>query len=162
FLAYAALSFVALIGRRAEGVAPVAEVPAPPEEPGGPMSARAALIALSLALLLSVAGTVVLALRPVSFTVAATGVGPDGKASGQGTPLQWLTPGAWPDTAPDYRDRVAKLHEAAAKGQASRVAEMLRMGAAPDDKDDKGQTALMLAAEKGHTGIVLLLLATGA
>ncbi len=166
-LGYGALSFYALFGRAASaefgGPPPPEEaiMPAPSQTapPAAPSWASAA------ALLLCAAGVLLMALRPVSFSVALppnASAGPDGKVTWSVGPMAWLPGGKWPDTSAEYRERVARFHEAAANGQLSRVLEMLQMGASADDKDEKGRTALMAAAGKGHTSIVLVLLLAGA
>ncbi len=165
FIAYAILSFVGLLGRWTdEPGSPETSVIMPTSQTPAPAGSRVALAVLSVALVLSILATVTLALRPVSFAfVAPAGAtpGPDGKIAWQVRPVQWLS-ASWPDTRAAYRENVARFHEAAARGQLSRVLEMFQLGASADDKDDKGQTALMHAAEKGHTSIVVLLLAAGA
>jgi uncharacterized protein len=54
------------------------------------------------------------------------------------------------------------LHEAAQNGAAARARELLQQGAAVDQTDKNGATALMLAASKGHADIVQLLCEAGA
>src|SRR5262245_1674600 len=54
------------------------------------------------------------------------------------------------------------LFEAAAAGDLERVRSLLAGGAAPDERDAAGQTALQLAAESGQTEMVRMLLAAGA
>jgi uncharacterized protein len=54
------------------------------------------------------------------------------------------------------------LHEAAQNGAAARVRELLQQGAAVDETDKHGATALMLAARKGHAEIAQLLCEAGA
>jgi ankyrin repeat protein len=174
FLAHAVLSFVALLGKGASlvfsGKGQVSE--ATPGEgatvTGSPSSASAlagsgrfAIGVLSAALLVSIIGLVILALRPVSFTLVPPSDA-HGSTTWQLSPFSLVTASAWPDTSTAYRDRVAKFHDAASKGQVSRVVEMLQMGASANDKDEKGRTALMLASEKGHVTVVTLLLLAGA
>jgi ankyrin repeat protein len=177
-VAQCVLSFVALQGLRASHFFAGQEDSSPanlsagetmttsqPSASAPPGAGRPAVAVLSAALVLSILGMMVLALRPVSFTVvppAGAVPGPDGNIKWELTPVQWLTAGVWPDTSAAYRDRVARLHDAASKGQVSRIIEMLQMGASANDKDEKGQTALMLASGKGHNTIVVLLLMAGA
>jgi ankyrin repeat protein len=54
------------------------------------------------------------------------------------------------------------LHEAAQNGAAARARELLQQGAAVDQTDKDGATALMLAARKGDAAIVQLLCEAGA
>ena len=54
------------------------------------------------------------------------------------------------------------LHEAAQNGAAARARELLQQGAAVDQTDKNGATALMLAARKGHADIVRVLCEAGA
>jgi uncharacterized protein len=54
------------------------------------------------------------------------------------------------------------LHEAAQNGAAARARELLQQGAAVDQTDKNGATALMLAASKGHADIVQALCEAGA
>jgi ankyrin repeat protein len=54
------------------------------------------------------------------------------------------------------------LHEAAQNGAAARARELLQQGAAVDQTDKDGATALMLAARKGDADIVQLLCEAGA
>jgi ankyrin repeat protein len=167
FVGLGLLTFVALVGSNA-----VAEFGGEtiPEAPEAPMTAsspapQAPSWALAGAMLLCAAGILLMALRPVSFTVAlppdAT-AGPDGKVTWGVGPTAWLPGGKWPDTSEAYRDRVARFHKVAADGQLSRVLEMLQMGASADDKDEKGRTALMEAAKQGHSSVVIVLLMAGA
>jgi ankyrin repeat protein len=170
-LALAVLSFVALLGRGAtlafagQPVERPAPAPAETATARGPLATGwLAVAVLAVALLLSIATTVVLALRPVSFTVLTqpgAGSGPDAKVTYEISPVHWVTAGVWPDTSAAYRDRVRKLNDAADKGHLSRVVEMLQMGASANDKDERGQTPLMIAADRGHASLVLLLMMAG-
>jgi ankyrin repeat protein len=54
------------------------------------------------------------------------------------------------------------LHEAAQNGAAARARELLRRGAAVDETDKNGATALMLAARKGEAEVVQVLCEAGA
>src|SRR5262249_5226503 len=59
-------------------------------------------------------------------------------------------------------DRIGAFLSAAEKGQLSRVTELLKEGIHPNDKDEKGETALMKAAARGHVEVVTVLLVSGA
>jgi len=57
---------------------------------------------------------------------------------------------------------VRDFHAAIDAGQVSKSLECLRNGVHPDDRDDRGRTALMRASAKGQARMVVLLLAFGA
>ena len=57
---------------------------------------------------------------------------------------------------------MSTLHEASRAGDTERVKKLLDDGAPLDEKDEDGDTALMLASNKGHTEVVKLLLDKGA
>jgi hypothetical protein len=59
-------------------------------------------------------------------------------------------------------DSGLELRNAAKKGQAAQVAELLRKGASIESADKNGRTPLILAAERGHADVVKLLLDGGA
>ena len=49
---------------------------------------------------------------------------------------------------------MSPLHDACRDGDTERVRQLLDEGAAVDEKDKNGDTALMLASENGHTEVV--------
>lgn len=55
-----------------------------------------------------------------------------------------------------------ELVAAAGRGERREVASLLRRGASVEDRDESGRTALMAAAEEGHTDIVNALRQYGA
>ena len=57
---------------------------------------------------------------------------------------------------------MSPLHDACRDGDTERVRQLLDEGAAVDEKDELGRTALMLAISMGHTEVVQLLLDKGA
>ena len=59
-------------------------------------------------------------------------------------------------------DAVTSLRSAAERGQADKVAELLKSGAPVDAKDGAGQTALLLAVAAGHTSAAKVLIDAGA
>ena len=60
-----------------------------------------------------------------------------------------------------YSRRLESLRVAIELGQVSEVEALLKGGASAGDRDDKGETPLMWAADKGHVNVCLLLLAKG-
>jgi len=56
----------------------------------------------------------------------------------------------------------APIHDAAAKGDYNKVESLLRTGVAVDTQNERGQTAMNIAAGYGHYGLVNLLLQWGA
>ena len=56
----------------------------------------------------------------------------------------------------------ASLRNAAFRGQAERVMELITAGAGVNEPDSDGDTPLMLAAAQGHTDIIIVLLRKGA
>jgi len=61
-----------------------------------------------------------------------------------------------------YHRRLAELQGAIAKGQASRLKEIISRGAGINDRDEKGETPLMKAVQSGHIDVVRQLLDLGA
>ena len=57
---------------------------------------------------------------------------------------------------------MSPLHGASQRGETERVKQLLDEGALLDEKDEDGDTALMLASLEGHTKVVQLLLDKGA
>ena len=53
---------------------------------------------------------------------------------------------------------MSPLHDACHDGDTERVRRLLDKGAAVDEKDEYGRTALMAASAMGHTEVVQLLL----
>jgi ankyrin repeat protein len=78
-----------------------------------------------------------------------------GKPKGDPTPRK-------DDTKVVYAERLARMREAIEAGQLSRVEDLLRAGASPNDCDDQGETPLLWAAARGRRFIMLELLARGA
>jgi ankyrin repeat protein len=66
------------------------------------------------------------------------------------------------DLAVAYGDRTKALHTAAEKGQLSLIAELVKKGANPNDKDDAGSTALHKAVAKNQKQATATLLVLGA
>lgn len=59
-------------------------------------------------------------------------------------------------------DMTAEFERAVQEGDATSVRRQLESGADVNARDRRGQTALMIAAERGHTGLVCELVAAGA
>eukprot|EP00873_Tetraselmis_striata_P038680 jgi/Tetstr1/458944/TSEL_004415.t1 len=120
----------------------------PPGFPEPPHAVRAASLARFLALPASRAG---LSVADVKALASAPKPGalplPDAAA---------LLPGLFRDS------RLDSLREAAARGCAFRLAALVEAGVDVDGADDAGVTALMLAAWRGRSAAVRLLLAAGA
>lgn len=66
------------------------------------------------------------------------------------------------DSLARYKARLAALNDAIERGQSSRVQELLKAGASPNDRDDKGETPLMKTVQSGYGNIVKLLIDKGA
>lgn len=168
FVVVSVVSFAGLLGPQASasfGAIALSPLPAPTGEPMAVSAASRPNLILATALILCNLGLIALALRPATFVVPApqqVTQGADGRLEWRVGPGEWILPGKWPDTSNSYRERTDMFLDAAARGQSSRVLELLQLGAVVDDKNDKGETALMKAAANGHQGVVLLLLCAGA
>jgi ankyrin repeat protein len=77
-------------------------------------------------------------------------------------PITTPTPDKPAGSLDTYKSRLGKLMEAAEKGQISRMQEIIKDGANPNDKDEEGQTALHKATAKAQKSVIITLLALGA